>query len=87
MAATYTGQGKYAEAAGLQEEALAVEKRVLGEEHPDTLTTTGNLASTYKMQGRYAEAAALQAKVGPLCYYRTPPFTCNGRAWGAGVIF
>ncbi|KAF8193480.1 hypothetical protein K438DRAFT_1969385 [Mycena galopus ATCC 62051] len=38
-------------------------KRVLGEEHPDTLTSMGNLASTYWSQGRWKDAEALQVVV------------------------
>jgi hypothetical protein len=36
-------------------------KRVLGQEHPDTLTSMANLASTYRDQGRWKEAEELQA--------------------------
>jgi Tetratricopeptide repeat len=35
----------------------------LGEEHPDTLTSMGNLASTYKDQGRWMEAEKLDISV------------------------
>jgi Tetratricopeptide repeat len=31
------------------------------EEHPDTLTSMGNLASTYWNQGQWAEAEELEA--------------------------
>lgn len=34
-------------------------KRVVGAEHPDTLTSIGNLACTWKEQGRIAEAIEL----------------------------
>jgi len=34
-------------------------KRVLGEEHPDTLTGMNNLAFTLKAQGRNTEAISL----------------------------
>ena len=37
--------------------------RVLGEEHPDTLSAIGNLASTYWNQGRWKEAEELDVKV------------------------
>ncbi len=37
--------------------------RVLGQEHPDTLTSTGNLASTYRNQGRWKEAEELDVQV------------------------
>jgi Tetratricopeptide repeat len=33
---------------------------VLGEEHPDTLTSMNNLASTYRDQGRWKEAEELE---------------------------
>ena len=46
-------------------EVLVVEtmKRVLGEEHPDTLMSMSNLASTYRKQGRRKEAEVLEALV------------------------
>ena len=53
------GQGKYKEAASLAEKALALAGRVLGREHPDTLTSVNNLAGLYQAQGRYGEAEAL----------------------------
>ena len=36
---------------------------MLGEEHPDTLTSASNLALTYSQQGKHAEAEALQVAV------------------------
>ena len=43
--ASYLGQiGNYAEARDLQRQVLEARKRVLGEEHPDTLTARANLA-------------------------------------------
>jgi len=36
-----------------------VMERVLGPEHPDTLTSRNNLASGYRDLGRYEEAVAL----------------------------
>jgi hypothetical protein len=35
----------------------------LGHEHPDTLTSMGNLASTYGNQGRWKEAEELEVQV------------------------
>jgi hypothetical protein len=35
--------------------------RVLGDEHPDTLTSMADLASTYRNQGRWKEAEELDA--------------------------
>jgi hypothetical protein len=40
-------EGKYAEAAPLAEQALALAERVLGAEHAETLTSLGNLALVY----------------------------------------
>ena len=34
-------------------------RRVLGNEHPNTLTATSNLASVYRLQGKYAQAKLL----------------------------
>ena len=53
------GQGKYKEAAAIAEKALALAERVLGKEHPDTLTSVNNLACLYRAQGRYGEAEPL----------------------------
>ena len=40
---------------------------MLGEEHPDTLISMGNLASTYMNQGRWKEAEELQAQELEIC--------------------
>ena len=53
-------QGRWDEAAVLQERVLEARKTVLGERHPGTLTAMGNLASTYRNQGRSDEAMVLQ---------------------------
>lgn len=53
------GQGKYAEATPIAEQALTLAERALGREHPDTLKSVYNLASLYLAQGRYGEAEAL----------------------------
>ena len=37
--------------------------RVLGDEHPHTLTAMANLAATYRNQGRWKEAEELEVKV------------------------
>ena len=60
---TYMQQGRAAEAATLQEEVLEKRRRILGEEHPDTLRAMNNLGWTYLQQGRAAEAATLQEEV------------------------
>ncbi len=52
-------QGKYNEAIPLAEQALAILKKVLGENHLNTATSLNNLAGLYEFQGRYAEAEPL----------------------------
>jgi len=42
---------------------METRKRVLGEEHPDTLTSMANLASTFWNQGRWKEAEELEVQV------------------------
>ena len=49
----------YAEAEPLLLRALEARERVLGKEHPDTLTSVNNLAELRRDQGRYAEAETL----------------------------
>ena len=56
-------QGDYAGARQLEERVLEARKRVLGEEHPDTLTSMNNLARTLADQGDYAGAWQLQERV------------------------
>ena len=36
---------------------------MLGQEHPDTLTSMANLAATYRNQGQWKEAEELRVKV------------------------
>jgi len=52
-------QGKYAEAETIHREVLSMRRRVLGEEHPDTLTGASDLASSLSEQGKYAEAGEM----------------------------
>ncbi|TRU31067.1 MAG: tetratricopeptide repeat protein [Microcystis aeruginosa Ma_MB_F_20061100_S20] len=52
-------QGKYNEAIPLAEQALAIRKKVLGDNHLDTATSLNNLALVYHSQGRYPEAEPL----------------------------
>ena len=47
----------------MQREVLAVNERVLGAEHPDTLTTANNLALSLSDQGKYDEAEKMERKV------------------------
>ena len=56
------GQGKYAEATSVAQEALRVAEATFGPEHPDLARSLNNLALLYNKQGRYAEAEALDQR-------------------------
>lgn len=43
-------------------QVVEIRKRVLGKEHPDTLTSINNLAFTFKVQGRNNKAILLMEK-------------------------
>jgi hypothetical protein len=55
----YSNQGRWKEAEELQVQVMQTRKRVLGDEHPDTLTSMNNLAITLELQSRHKEALAL----------------------------
>ncbi len=54
-------------AMALGEEALQARNRILGEEHPNTLTSIANLAVVYKAMGMTDKAEAMQRKEMELC--------------------
>ena len=56
-------RGDYAAARKLQEQALEVRGRLLGKEHPDTLTAMNDLAQALNAQGELAGARQLQEQV------------------------
>jgi len=56
-------QGKYGAAEQMYQEVTEVRERVLGKEHPDTLTSMNNLATMLSDQRRYKEAEKIQAMV------------------------
>ncbi len=64
-AASYlqNGPALYAESAHWFRRVLAINRQELGDEHPDTLTSMGNLASTLRSQGDLPGARALQEQV------------------------
>jgi hypothetical protein len=65
-AATYLqGQGQLGRAISLFEAVLADRRRVLGDDHPDTLTSRHNLACAYQSAGRLAEATAITGQTPP----------------------
>jgi hypothetical protein len=55
--------GRYKEAEELVIEEMLTTKRVLGDEHPETLASMANLALTYRFQGRWKEAEELNVQV------------------------
>ncbi|KAH8588758.1 hypothetical protein B0O99DRAFT_638540 [Bisporella sp. PMI_857] len=59
LASTYRNQGRLTEAEKLQATELEICSRVLGQEHPDTLTSMANLASIWKGLGRDIDALEL----------------------------
>jgi tetratricopeptide (TPR) repeat protein len=59
----YASQGRHREAAQVREELIQEQKRYLGEEHPDTLTTLHALSWSYGFLGRYAEAEQILEQV------------------------
>ncbi len=65
--------GRYAKAIEVLEKAVVTRERLLGEDHPDTLTSRNNLALTYHVAGQVNKALplyeanlqAMTAKMGP----------------------
>jgi hypothetical protein len=43
--------------------ASEISAEILGDDHPDTLTTMNNLAATYRAQGRTGDAASMHEQV------------------------
>jgi hypothetical protein len=52
----YYRQGRYSEAEAVFTKVLAQKQRVLGEQHPETLTSMNNLGVVYRAQGKYSQA-------------------------------
>ncbi|KAL8858287.1 MAG: hypothetical protein Q9178_005150 [Gyalolechia marmorata] len=55
--------GLYQKAATMHKQTYERRKAAIGEEHPETLTSMGDLASTYWKQGRWKEAEGLQVGI------------------------
>jgi tetratricopeptide (TPR) repeat protein len=69
-ASTLAAQGRYREAHSLLEQVVAILRKMLGEEHPETAKIYNNLASNLDAQGKhkeaeegYRKALAIQRKV------------------------
>ena len=63
LASTYWNQGRWKEAEELEVQVMETRIRLLGAEHPSTLTSMSNLAFTYRSQGRSKEAEELELQV------------------------
>ena len=63
LATSLWKQGRHSGAEAMHRELLAVLKRVLGAEHPNTLAIASNLASSLWSQGRHEDAEAMHREV------------------------
>ncbi len=63
LASSLLQQGKAMEAEPMFRRLHEVTMRVLGAEHPGTLTIASNLALSLKHQGKYAHAERIQSEV------------------------
>jgi hypothetical protein len=66
LAGTFAAEGHLGTAEALLRETIATSCRVLGDQHPDTLTAMGNLASVLWQEGNQEEAYAVQYSVAEL---------------------
>ena len=62
MGIVYERLGLYPRAQVLQQQSMEIRQRVLGPEHPDTLTSMNDLATDLDDSGHYAEAEKLERK-------------------------
>jgi eukaryotic-like serine/threonine-protein kinase len=63
LANVYRSQGKYAQAEALSRQALEIQRRVVGPDHPDTLYSMNNLADVYYQQSKSSQAEALYGQI------------------------
>ena len=63
LANVYLDQGKLEEARKLKEQVLENRRRVLGDEHPDTLNSMNSLGWLFLQQGKLEEARKLYEEV------------------------
>lgn len=59
LALVLRSQGRYGEAEKMHRSELEVREKVLGPEHPSTLTSISNLAGALRSQGKYDEAETM----------------------------
>ena len=63
MGTVYEGLGLYPRAESLLKQAVEIRTRVLGLEHPDTLSSSNRLVLVINLQGRWAEAEKMGRKL------------------------
>jgi serine/threonine protein kinase len=59
LGSTYEAIGVYEKSVAELKEALSIQKKILGSDHPDTLNTMNSLAAVFIRLGRFAEAESL----------------------------
>ena len=62
LASSFTNNGEYTKALGLNEKCYTLRCKILGEEHSDTLRSLSNLAMIYGKLGDYKKALELKEK-------------------------
>lgn len=67
LAAAHRSGGRLDEAIDVYETTLASNRRVLGDDHPQTLTSANNLATAYANAGRLDEAIDLYEATLTIC--------------------
>lgn len=63
LAVDLMGLDRYDDAEALLRETVEIQRRVLGDEHPETRRSMNNLANTYRSQGQYDELVALREEI------------------------
>ena len=63
LALVLSDKGKYEQAEEMHRQVLKLSETVLGEEHPNTITSINNLAQVLNNQGKYEQSKKLQVQV------------------------
>ena len=58
----YEKQGDYEKAMEFYQKAIKISEQVLGEQHPNTVSTYNNLGGVYQAQGDYEKAMEFYQK-------------------------
>ena len=63
LAGIYWNQGRWNEAEQLEIQVTDMRKKLLGADHPETLSSMANLACTFRNQGKCNESEQLEIQV------------------------